>query len=138
MIPNAPNLVRAGGQISAGLSATQHGDPGGDLAAMINLPVVTEKIALRVVGYGVQDGGYIDDVLRDRHDVNRIRTHGGRAALRFAPDENWTIDLTGVFQRNAGDDAQYAAKAYGDLKRASAVARKSVVWGKGGSGRVDP
>src|SRR3546814_5481906 len=106
IFPNAPNLVRAGGQISAGLSATQHGDPGGDLAATINLPVVTEKIALRVVGYGVQDGGYIDDVLRDRHDVNRIRTHGGRAALRFAPDENWTIDLTGVFQRIEGDDAQ--------------------------------
>lgn len=123
MIPNAPNLVRAGGQVSAGLSATQHGDPGGDLAATINLPVVTEKIALRIVGYGVQDGGYIDDVLRDRHDVNRIRTYGGRAALRFAPDENWTVDLTGVFQRIEGDDAQYAAKAIGDLKRASAVAQ---------------
>src|SRR3546814_20473727 len=39
MIPNAPNLVRAGGQISAGLSATPHGDPGGDLAATNNLPV---------------------------------------------------------------------------------------------------
>ncbi|AEG48275.1 Secretin/TonB short domain protein [Sphingobium chlorophenolicum L-1] len=123
MIPNAPNLVRTGGQVSAGLSATQHGDPGGDLAATINLPIVTEKIALRVVGYGVQDGGYIDDVLRQKNDVNRTRTYGGRAALRFAPDEDWTIDLTGVYQRIDADDAQYAAKSIGDLKRASAVAQ---------------
>ncbi|KKW90105.1 TonB-dependent receptor domain-containing protein [Sphingobium chungbukense] len=123
MIPNAPNLGRAGGQISAGLGATQHGDPSGDLAATINLPIISEKIALRVVGYGVQDGGYIDDVLRHRNDVNRTRTYGGRAALRFAPDENWTIDLTGVYQRIKGDDAQYAAKLIGDLKRASAVAQ---------------
>ena len=123
MIPNAPDLVRTGGQASAGLSATQHGAPGGDLSATINLPIVTEKIALRVVGYGVQDGGYIDDVLRHRHDVNRIRTYGGRAALRFAPNEDWTIDLTGVFQRIKGDDAQYAEKDIGELERASAVAQ---------------
>jgi len=125
MIPNAPNLGQAGGQISAGLSATQHGDPGGDLAATINLPIVTEKIALRMVGYGVQDGGYIDNVDVERHkdDVNRTRTYGGRAALLFAPDENWTIDLTGAYQRIHADDAQYAAKEIGDLKRASAVAQ---------------
>lgn len=123
MIPNAPNLARTGGQVSAGLSATQHGDPGGDLAATINLPIVTEKIALRVVGYGVQDGGYIDDVLRHKDDVNRTRTYGGRAALRFAPDDNWTIDLTGVYQRIKADDAQYAAKLIGNLERASAVAQ---------------
>ncbi|UZW56514.1 TonB-dependent receptor [Sphingobium sp. JS3065] len=125
MIPNAPNLVRFGGQASAGFSATRHGDPGGDLAATVNLPIVPEKIALRVVGYGVQDGGYIDnvDVLRRKDDVNRTRTYGGRAALRFAPDENWTIDLSGVYQRIKADDAQYAAKLIGDLDRASAVAQ---------------
>lgn len=125
MIPNAPNLGAAGGQISAGVSATQHGDPGGDLAATINLPIVAEKIALRVVGYGVQDGGYIDNdnVEYHKNDVNRTRTYGGRAALRFAPDENWTIDLTGVYQRIKGDDAQYASRQIGDLERASSVAQ---------------
>ncbi|WP_242123000.1 TonB-dependent receptor [Sphingobium sp. Sx8-8] len=125
MIPNAPNLAAAGGQISAGVSATQHGDPGGDLAATINLPIVAEKIALRVVGYGVQEGGYIDNEnpLYRKNDVNRTRTYGGRAALRFAPDEDWTIDLNGVYQRIEGEDAQYAARQIGRLKRASALAQ---------------
>ena len=123
LIPNPPNLVRFGGQISAGVSATQHGDPGGDLAGTINLPIVPEKLALRIVGYGVQEGGYIDDVERGKDDVNRTRTYGGRSTLRFAPNENWTIDLTGLYQRIEGDDAQYASKRVGRLARASFVAQ---------------
>lgn len=123
IMPNAPNLGEMGGQVSAGLSATQHGDPGGDLSATLNLPIVAEKIALRVVGYGVQDGGYIDDVNRGKDDVNRTRTWGGRAALRFAPDDDWTIDLNGVYQQIEGDDAQYATRSVGRLERASAVAQ---------------
>ena len=123
IMPNAPNLAQWGGQASAGLSATQHGQPGGDLSATLNIPIVSERIALRVVGYGVQDGGYIDDIERDRNDVNRTRTWGGRAALRFAPDENWTIDVNGVYQHIKGDDAQYASKSVGRLDRASSVAQ---------------
>lgn len=123
IMPNAPNLGEFGGQVSAGLSATQHGDPGGDLSATINLPIVAERIALRVVGYGVQDSGYIDDVSRDLNDVNRTRTYGGRAALRFAPDENWTIDINGVYQHTEGRDAQYATQSLGRLQRASSVAQ---------------
>lgn len=123
IMPNAPNLGEFGGQVSAGLSATQHGDPGGDLSATLNMPIVAEKIALRVVGYGVQEGGYIDDVSRNLNDVNRTRTYGGRAALRFAPDENWTIDLNGVYQHIDGRDAQYATQSLDRLERASSVAQ---------------
>ncbi|MEC3949718.1 TonB-dependent receptor [Sphingobium sp. HWE2-09] len=121
VMPNAPNLAEWGGQVSAGGSATQHGDPGGDLSGTLNIPILSEKLALRVVGYGVQDGGYIDDVNRGRDDVNRTRTYGGRAALRFAPDADWTIDLNGVYQHIQGDDAQYANRSVGRLERASSV-----------------
>ncbi|WP_420143502.1 TonB-dependent receptor domain-containing protein [Sphingobium sp.] len=123
VMPNAPNLGEYGGQMSMGLSATQHGDPGGDLSATLNVPIVPEKLALRVVGYGVRDGGYIDDIDRDERDVNRTRTYGGRAALRFAPSDDWTIDLNGVYQHIDGDDAQYATRSAGQLQRASKVAQ---------------
>ncbi len=123
LIPNVPNLGEARGQLSVGASATQHGDPGGDLSAMVNLPLLPEKIGLRLVGYGVREGGYIDDALRGRNDVNRTHVYGGRAALRLAPDENWTIDISGLYQRIEGDDAQYASKDIGRLQRASSVAQ---------------
>jgi outer membrane receptor protein involved in Fe transport len=123
IMPNAPNMTEWGGQASAGASATQHGDPGGDLSATLNIPIVSDRLALRVVGYGVQDGGYINDVSRDKDDVNQVRTYGGRAALRFTPNEDWTIDLNGVYQHIDGDDAQYATRSVGRLKRASSVAQ---------------
>lgn len=122
IMPNVPNLAEYGGQLSTGVSATQHGNPGGDVSATLNLPIMPETLALRVVGYGVQDGGYIDDVLRDEHDVNRVRTWGGRAALRYAPNDDWTIDVGSVYQHIKGDDAQYASRPAGRLKRAASVA----------------
>lgn len=123
IMPNAPNLVEPGGQLSTGLTTVQHGDAGGDLSATLNIPIIPEKMALRVVGYGVQDGGYIDDVYRGRNDVNRTRTYGGRAALRYAPNDDWTIDLGGIYQHIHGDDAQYATRSLGNLQRASPVAQ---------------
>jgi outer membrane receptor protein involved in Fe transport len=123
IVPNAPNLGETGGQISIGASAVQHGDIGGDVSGTFNLPIVPEKIALRVVAYGVSDGGYIDDTRRDRDDVNDTATYGGRAALRFAPSEDWTIDLNGLYQRIEGDDAQYGSLSAGRLARESSVAQ---------------
>jgi len=123
MIPNPPNLARHGGQLSAGLSVTQHGEPSGDLSATLNVPIIPEKLALRVVGYGVREGGYIDDLERGRDDVNRTGIYGGRATLRFAPNEDWPIDLSGVYQHISGDDAQYADKASGWLARSSSIAQ---------------
>lgn len=123
IIPNPPNLGVMGGQVSSGLSAVQHGNLGGDISATLNLPIISEKLALRVVGYGVNDAGYIDNILTGQNDVNRTYTYGGRAALRFAPDDDWTIDLNGVYQHIEGRDAQYASRSIGDLSRASSIAQ---------------
>ena len=125
LVPNPPNLARIGGQMSTGLSFTQHGDPGGDVSATLNVPIVPERLALRLVGYGVREGGYIDDLQRRRNDVNRTDIYGGRAALRFAPNEDWVIDLTGLYQRIDGDDAQYADRTAGPLDRRSSLAQPS-------------
>ncbi|QUT06660.1 TonB-dependent receptor [Sphingobium phenoxybenzoativorans] len=123
LVPNAPNLTDFGGQVGAGLSLTQHGAAGGDVSGTLNIPLVAGKLGLRAVGYANTDGGYIDDVLRNKNDVNRTNVEGGRVALRFAPDDDWTIDLSGLYQRIEGDDAQYASKSIGRLKRESPFAQ---------------
>jgi iron complex outermembrane receptor protein len=120
-VANAPVLGAASGTMWLGASATQHGDPGVDLGAMLNVPLVGERIALRVVGYGVSEGGYIDNPLRGRDDINRTRIGGGRAALRLDAGNGWTVDLGGVGQWTHGDDSQYADRAAPPLTRASAI-----------------
>jgi hypothetical protein len=36
---------------------------GYDVSAMVNVPLGSDKVALRVVGFSTEDAGYIDNVL---------------------------------------------------------------------------
>ncbi|WP_157216308.1 TonB-dependent receptor [Flavisphingomonas formosensis] len=120
IVGNAPRLDTTEASVSAGVSATQHGDPSGDLGGMVNLPL-SPHIALRAVGYGITDGGYIDDVLRGKHNINRTDVYGGRVTLRIDPGDGWTIDLGGIAQDTHGDDSQYADRDLPPLSRASRI-----------------
>jgi iron complex outermembrane receptor protein len=121
IVPEAPNMDLASARAWSGLSLTQHGKAGGDLGGIVNLPLKGDTLAIRGLAYGGIDGGYIDDRQRGLKDVNRVETIGGRATLRFSPSQDWTIDLSGNYQRIAGDDAQYADRH--DLTRSSALAQ---------------
>ncbi len=124
VVPNAPDLNVTGGHVWGGAQAVQHGDAGVDGGATVNVPLVEGKLALRVLGYGGIDGGYIDDRLRGVDDINRVGTWGGRAALRWQPDDAWTVDVTGLLQRIHGDDSQYVDLEGDDpLSRASTIAQ---------------
>jgi outer membrane receptor protein involved in Fe transport len=118
IVPNAPEPGVAGGVISAGLSATQHGAPGGDLGGWLNLPI-EGSTALRLVGYGIREGGYIDDVVRRRQDINRTDIVGGRATLMIVPAPDWRVKFGAVLQSIDGRDSQYADKGLPPLQRAS-------------------
>ncbi|SNS43520.1 TonB-dependent receptor domain-containing protein [Sphingopyxis indica] len=121
VVPNAPDPDAIELQAIAGASVTQHGDPGGDIGAIANLPVGDNGHALRLVGYMLAEGGYIDNPLRGQNDVNRVNTRGARATFRFDAGDDWAIDLGGVYQRITSDDAQYADKDAPPLTRYSMV-----------------
>ena len=121
--PRAPQLDRIAATASASASATQDGQPGYDLAAMVNVPLLRDSVALRLVGYRNREGGYIDDSRRGLHDINSIVTTGGRAALRVEPGDGWTIDLGVVAQSIDAPDSQYALTGLAPLTRRSAIAQ---------------
>lgn len=123
VIPNRPDTGRVEGSAALGATATEHGDPGADFATMINLPLVSDRLGLRLVAYGATEGGYIDDSGRGLDDVNRVRTLGGRAALRLESPAGWTADLGATVQRIRGDDGQFADRDAPPLTRGSAVAQ---------------
>ena len=119
IVRNPARLGEIGAGLSAGVSATRHGDPSGDIGGLVNLPIAGDRVALRAVGYGIGEGGYIDDKWRQKKDINRTRIVGGRAALRIDAGDGWTVDLGGVFQDNHGRDSQYADRDQPPLTRAS-------------------
>lgn len=120
-VPKAPDAREMTLQAIGGLTLTQHGDPGGDIAGIVNLPVGDGGHALRLVGYMISEGGYIDNPLRGQDDVNRVHIRGGRGTFRVDAGGDWTVDVGGVYQAITSDDAQYADKDAPPLMRHSLV-----------------
>ncbi len=122
VVPRAPDTKSTSGSVWGGIEAVQHGDPGVDGGLILNLPI-THDLAFRGVAFGSKEGGYIDDTYRKLRDVNKVNTFGGRAALRYLPDNRWTIDLSAVGQQIDGKDSQYATRGGDGISRSSSVAQ---------------
>lgn len=122
ILPRSPDLGRTLATGWAGVTATAHGAPGYDMAAMVNLPL-SEAVAVRLVGYSQSEGGYIDDPLRGLSDINRVRVNGWRGAVRVEPGAGWSVELGTLAQFVAARDSQYAFRGQPPLTRTSAIAQ---------------
>jgi outer membrane receptor protein involved in Fe transport len=111
----------------AELSSTHNGGVSHDLSAMVNVPLVPDKLAVRLVGFSTEDAGFIDRVLTDSpggtytnadvvdDDVNTTKTTGARASLRWDAAENVNATLGVVFQDVEADGHGDITRGAGDL-----------------------
>ncbi len=61
-ITNEPKLDKVEASVKGGYGITTHGDPNTDLTAVLNVPLIADKMAVRAVIYDDRRGGYIDNV----------------------------------------------------------------------------
>ncbi|WP_454883188.1 TonB-dependent receptor [Sphingomonas oryzagri] len=99
VITSKPDVTHFAAAVQGTGSATHKGDGNYDLDAMVNVPLVSDTLALRVVGQQRRDGGYIDNVLTGQDNANYSDRTNVRAALRYTPDSRLTVDLSGFFGR---------------------------------------
>lgn len=112
IITNKPSTAGFSAAVDVELNQVDHGGTGHSVEGYVNMPL-SDKVAVRLVGWDVRDAGYIDNVpgtrtygrgtattaddytinnkARVRDDYNRVYTQGGRAALRIELDDNWVI-----------------------------------------------
>jgi hypothetical protein len=109
-IPVAPNLNELEGSVNVGFSTMEESDDTSNkVEGVINIPLIEDELALRLVAYHYDNAGYIDSVsspsLEDvaarsdttvnlRKDYNSSSYVGGRAALLWEPSEQLSISLT--------------------------------------------
>ncbi|MEX1993913.1 MAG: TonB-dependent receptor [Steroidobacteraceae bacterium] len=115
VITNKPQAGAFDSWAEAQVSDTSSGSTGYDLSAMVNIPLGSDRVALRLVGFAAEDAGFIDNVLRDSQgggftnadrvdeDVNTVTTIGGRAALSFDVTENLNLSFGAIFQDLSAD-----------------------------------
>ena len=129
VITNKPNPARFESWADAEISTTRGGDVSHDLSAMVNLPLVDDKLTLRLVGFTTEDAGFIDNVLGDslggtydnadvvKKNVNDIKTNGGRASLRWDMSDAVNATLGVVFQNTKASGHGDVDIGAGDLKQ---------------------
>ena len=62
LITNKPNLNEFQASFNGSWSTTAHGEDSNSVEAMINLPIIEDKFAIRAALYNDRQGGYIDNV----------------------------------------------------------------------------
>jgi outer membrane receptor protein involved in Fe transport len=141
LVTNRPDPDHASGSLALEASSVAHGDEGGDIEAILNMPIVRGTLALRAAGYADSTPGWIEDTERHQANINRVSRIGGRTDLRWHPSPLWTFDVSGAVQRLEALDSQYATDG---LSRSTAIAEPhhNYLWvgrieAKGRIGRYD-
>jgi outer membrane receptor protein involved in Fe transport len=102
-----------------------HTSDGGGLRqrynAMVNIPLITDKLGLRVVGFHRDEEGYIDNVGMGIKNANSLEDSGGRAILLWEPTERLSIRLLGSYEDSDPRDASLTNPSLGERKRTSAI-----------------
>ncbi len=109
IITNKPSTAGFSGAYDAQVNQVDHGGTGYTFEGYVNIPV-SSNTAIRLVGWDQHDAGYIDNVPGSRtfptsgatltnagfvkKGFNTVDTYGGRAALKFDLNSDWSFEPT--------------------------------------------
>jgi outer membrane receptor protein involved in Fe transport len=94
------------GAADVSLSNTRYGGWNYEGSAMVNTPIVQDKIAVRAVGFYRKANGYIDNVALGIKNINDQKSYGGRFLVRLQPTEDFTIDAAAISTARAPTPAR--------------------------------
>ena len=136
VITNKPDPSDFDAWVDGQVSSIQDGGTGYDVSAMLNVPLIADRLALRLVGFTAEDAGFIDNVLSESprgqtfpgegtfdnaaqvdDDVNSSQTSGARAALRWDVTDDVDVTLGALFQDLSTDGHGDVNIGVGDLNQ---------------------
>ncbi len=97
-ITNKPEMNVWRAKVQAGYQSVNSGSQGYRLDAMLNIPVIDDTLALRVLAFDTQTPGFIDRPSTNEFDRNETDIQGGRISAKWLPMEN--LEIRGSISRN--------------------------------------
>ncbi|MBL4831062.1 MAG: TonB-dependent receptor, partial [Aliivibrio sp.] len=116
VILNKPRLDSFEGQTEGTIGSVSHGGINYKLDSLLNIPIITDKLGVRVVGSYRNDSGYIDDTLRNEKNSNSVEKKNIRIALRWRPSDLTTIDAAYLYQKENLGTPNFSEAMPGDPK----------------------
>ncbi|HVY24309.1 MAG TPA: TonB-dependent receptor [Steroidobacteraceae bacterium] len=101
-ITPTPSLVTSSGYARGEMSYTQHGAPSYEGGAAFGIPLVEDKLGMRVSGWARHEGGWVDRTAWETgetyRNTNWSDAGGARIALRWQPGDNINITPSLLYQ----------------------------------------
>lgn len=107
MVSAPPDPGRRAASAAVSYGFTAGGAPSSAVDAVLNLPLLADRAAARLVIYHELDGGYIDNRYLNIDNVNHSSRDGGRFSINFNINNDWTVSSGVVVQDIISADAQY-------------------------------
>lgn len=115
-----PTRIEAAGE--GMIALTQHaGEPNYAGKAMINVPIVTDKLAVRVVALQRYDAGYLDNIGTKTPGSDDLRVRGLRGSLVWTPTDTTRITALSMVQEYNLADQTYALFSLARFQRSTNV-----------------
>ena len=115
----APDLDDVHGFAAASTETTRDGGIGEGVSGMVNLPIVRDRLGLRLVGYHEMTGGWLDNPSLGVENTNSTVREGVRATLLARFDGSWTVTLRALTQGIDSRDSQYTSALAGERRRST-------------------
>lgn len=141
IITNKPNTSKFEGGWDVGVNKYGAGNAGGSFEGFLNVPM-SDRLAIRLVGFYDKKGGYIDNIPGTRvytlddaasdplnltnktitnaalvkNNFNPVENYGGRAALKAVLSDNWTVTPQFIYQHLNSEGSFLYDPRKGDLK----------------------
>jgi iron complex outermembrane recepter protein len=125
IVTQKPAINVFSGSVDVGGALADTGAPSHEADGVLNIPLIQDRAALRLVGYDEVDGGYIDNVALRVSNIDGSERSGGRALLKFLVDGDWTLTAGGAYQAITSDDTQFVTPSLGRLHVANAIREAS-------------
>jgi outer membrane receptor protein involved in Fe transport len=108
VISNKPDLTHFQAETEDTVESVDGGGIGYNFNGMVNVPLIQDQLALRLVGYYDQNPGWVDNTARKETDVNRDISEGGRAELKWTPIQDLTITGSVLFSSDRPHDSPFS------------------------------
>ncbi len=113
IVTRKPDLGQWSAEARVTGATTTGGGPSGAVEAYVNVPLAGDRAGLRLSAYNEVQGGYLDDIVQNRSNVDRTERQGGRLTVLAQPRDALSITVTGAAQRLRSEDTHYTIRGIG-------------------------
>lgn len=129
IITNKPDPTAFSASVDAMFRTGSESAASNEVSGVLNLPLIENKFAIRLVGFTATDGGFIDNVLgtspmkgtKDnadvvQDDINEVDHYGGRLSAKWFINDEWSATFSYINQTSKADGRNDYDPTVGDLE----------------------